>query len=334
MDPEILKKIPSRNGGGRVEIGEGNEGGISHLIPLKNILITVTEKSIWGVQLADNVDPKRENPNIPNQLKEKVLDYGNNNVMVGRVFLQAHELFLSSHINIEENDKKELMEISLNFLKELVAMYEKIKELENEHNSINEEFKGELSEDGSLSIPKINHLERRIKEILQNIDHLNGFIMKTISLFLTESNKRKLVSDLVDQIYEKYTKKHEISNSAKSVKENMQFLRDIRNDMEHPEGEGTVTIRNYSMNKSGEVEVPKILHSRDSSPFKEMSILNFISQSHSDVISFYEIITVLLADLHSKKFAGNNVLVEFIPNELRKENNKYMNYRYSVAWIK
>jgi hypothetical protein len=66
MDPEIMKKLPHRNEGGMFTIGEDGDGNLSEMISLEDFgMVIVTRKSVWRMMLADNIDPQRNNVNIP-----------------------------------------------------------------------------------------------------------------------------------------------------------------------------------------------------------------------------------------------------------------------------
>ena len=60
-------------------------------------LYVITGKAIYLVKLADDIDPARTNPNLPN-LQKKVLNHGSENEIIGRVLLTAKMLLDKNHL--------------------------------------------------------------------------------------------------------------------------------------------------------------------------------------------------------------------------------------------
>jgi hypothetical protein len=56
-----------------------------------NSLYVIKEAGVYRIQLADDIDPARANPNIPN-LNQQVLAAGHNNEIVARILLTAKYL--------------------------------------------------------------------------------------------------------------------------------------------------------------------------------------------------------------------------------------------------
>lgn len=85
-----------RDGAGSFEIKTpGDDSAILEMISTGDRLLVVKGKGIYEVKLADEVDPKRTNINVPNTI-QRVLPYGADDPWVGAVLLTGHHLFFSS----------------------------------------------------------------------------------------------------------------------------------------------------------------------------------------------------------------------------------------------
>ena len=117
MDKE--RKLPHRDGGKRIEIGQENDGPVSAMIVIDKDMFIVTRKSIQLIQLADSVDPDRENSEIPDS-QQKVLSYGSDEPLVGRTLLQAEEFFKEGSLP-STISRSEALSLTFSFLKEIIS---------------------------------------------------------------------------------------------------------------------------------------------------------------------------------------------------------------------
>jgi hypothetical protein len=334
MDPEIMKKLPHRNEGGMFTIGEDGDGNLSEMISLEDFgMVIVTRKSVWRMMLADNIDPQRNNVNIPRQIQERLLSYGSDDAIVGRTLLQGKELLLEGHLPDTLN-KYQAMQLVLFFSKELAAMNDELKKLSEEYTEIQGHFNGRVRDDGSFVLPALKNLERRAKELIQNIDHMGGIVIDIMKLFPIEIPQKNPLGKLIEQTQQKFGSEHLVTKAISELKEKMGWLRFLRSDMEHPDTTGTVAFENYKMNDSGEIEQPLIKHTRKSSPFQSIDLIQFVVESQGDMIDLFETTLVLLCDFHAEDFAGDKVFVRNVTDQERTEVNPHMNYRYDINWTR
>lgn len=334
MDPEIMKKLPHRNEGGMLKIGEDGDGNISEMIALEDYgMVVVTRNSVWKIMLADNIDPQRNNGDIPRHVQERLLSYGSDDAIVGRTLLQGKELFLAEHLP-ESVNKKQAMQFVLAFSKELAAMNDELKKLAEEYEEIRQHFNGRVRDDGSVVLPALKNLDRRAKELIQNIDHMGGIVIDIMKLFPIEIPQKNPLGKLSEQTQQKFGAEHIITKAISQLKEKMGWLRYVRSDMEHPDTTGTVTFENYKMNNLGKIEQPLIKHTRVNSPFQSIDLIQFVVESQGEMIDLFETTLVLLCDFYAEDFAGDKVFVRNVTDQERTEVNPHMNYRYDINWTR
>jgi hypothetical protein len=333
MDQELIQKLPHRNEGGSLKIGEEGDGNLSEMIPLEDYgMVIVTRKSVWRVMLADNIDPQRNNANIPLHVQERLLSYGSDDPIVGRTLLQGKELLLQ---HLPDNIKKYRgMQLVLAFTKELAAMNDEFKKLREEYTEIQERFNGSIRDDGSFILPALKNLERRAKELIQNIDHMGGIVIEITKLFPIEITQKNRLGKLIEETEQKFGNEHPVTKAISELNQKAGWWRLLRNDMEHPSASGMVTFENYKMTDSAKIEMPIIKHTRESSPFHSTDLIQFIVESQGEIIDLFETTLVLLCDSNTEDFAGDKVFVRNVTDQERTEVNPYMNYRYDIKWTK
>lgn len=329
-----MKKIPRRNEGGMLKIGEEGDGNLSEMIPFEDFgMVVVTRKSVWRIMLADNIDPQRNNANIPRHIQERLLSYGSDDAIVGRTLLQGKELLLAGHLPNTIN-KQQTMQLVLSFSKELAAMSDEIKKLSDEYKEIQERFNGSIRDDESYVLPTLKNIERRAKELIQNIDHMGGIVIDIMKVFPIEIPQKNPLGKLIEQTQQKFGNEHLITKAISELKEKMGWLRFLRSDMEHPDATGLVTFENYKMNDLGKIEQPLIRHTRQNSPFQSIDLIQFVVESQGDIIDLFETTIVLLSDFYAEDFAGDKVFVRNLTDQERTEVNPHMNYRYDINWTR
>jgi hypothetical protein len=120
IDTPKLPPMPLRDSAGSFELDNPDDGTpIRETLSLNDSLLIFTDKCTYEVQLADQIDPKRTNPNLPHNVRRKLLDYGIQSEFVCKILLQAKVLFQK---NILPVDTARALELSLDALKELIAM--------------------------------------------------------------------------------------------------------------------------------------------------------------------------------------------------------------------
>jgi hypothetical protein len=109
-----------RDSGGSFILDNPDDGTpIREMLALKEGLLLVTDKCIYEVRLADQIDPTRTNPNLPHNVRRKLFNHGMASEFVCKILLQAKVLFQQNILSI---DSARALELSLEALKELIAM--------------------------------------------------------------------------------------------------------------------------------------------------------------------------------------------------------------------
>jgi hypothetical protein len=163
---------------------------------------------------------------------------------------------------------------------------------------------------------------------------MGGIVIDIMKLFPIEIPQKNPLGKLIEQTQQKFGAEHVITKAISQLKEKMGWLRYVRSDMEHPDTTGIVTFENYKMNNLGKIEQPLIKHTRTSSPFQSIDLIQFVVESQGEMIDLFETTLVLLCDFYAEDEAGDKVFVRNVTDQERTEVNPHMNYRYDINWTR
>ncbi len=111
-----------------VEVGtDGDNSPITGMITIGSTLYIVKSSGIYELRLADEIDPQRVNPNIPNT-QRRVLRLGSDSELVGKTLLTARQLFDPKFLQ-KDVDCDGAVSLSFDALKDLGSMAEILAEI-------------------------------------------------------------------------------------------------------------------------------------------------------------------------------------------------------------
>ena len=76
----------------------GDDSEITGMLTLGDSLLVVKRKGIYQIKMADQIDPKRTNPNVPNTV-QRFAAFGSDEEFIGKILLTAHGLFEKGHLS-------------------------------------------------------------------------------------------------------------------------------------------------------------------------------------------------------------------------------------------
>jgi len=321
-----------RNGGKKFEVGDQEDGDMSAIVNLGDSLLCVKRKGVYIIRLADEIDPKRTNPNIPD-IQQKVLTYGSDEPFVARTLLQADELFKGNFLSKNFNTLKGV-NISWSLAKEIASLHEINVAFTKVEGLKNSSFKGKTEADLSLHIPSISNVEQQTKQFIINADHAVKHIMELAQLFYPSISNDKWSLHL----YEELKKQNGAKDPATLFVESMQLwvwlIRNLRNAVEHPKQNDKVEISDYKLTEKGIIMSPSIQYNNKDTPLSEIPITKFMTDTVEGIQIRFELLLAYLCNVNTSSAVGDVLRVVEIPMSERQTNKVNVRFEFQIVYPK
>src|SRR6266581_1362999 len=182
-----------RDSGGSMDIGTKAEGAITDLISTAEALYIVKERSVYAVQTADQIDPGRTNPVIPNT-QQRVLAIGSESPIVVRTLLTGQTLFKKTMLG-KEFDEQSAIGLALGLLKDLAAMDDVRSSLEEAERLARASYEKESNRNRS-ALPSLGDCKARLDAYAQKAGHVVNCLEEISKLFYGKSISVKWIDSL------------------------------------------------------------------------------------------------------------------------------------------
>ncbi len=315
-----------RESGGSAHIGTTEDGAITDMFGLSGKLVIVKENSIYELINADDVDPNRENPDLPKDIQRKVLDLGSSSEIVCRTLITAKGLFKKYYI-VGRVDIERVMMLTLEGLQELVAMNTEITEYLETEQKVCDEYEDRRSKKMSYAIPSVHDINTRCKTIFQKADHVTQTLMEMAVLFYPDAglNKQSHFPKMLEHLKNTYGEEDSFVTFLNSAIDFLDTIRALRNCLDHRLKE--VTVTDFELQPNSDVLSPTIEINYRKVKLDRISLNSYLPIAMANMITVFE---SLIAYLSSKHINNDGLHeVRFIPEEQRR--NKHIKYCYWSA---
>jgi hypothetical protein len=120
-----------REGAITLEVGGDDDNSrIREFLSTPNALYTITEQAVYKVLLADDIDPERTNPHIPNQ-SQKIIPAGYNDETVAKILLTTKYIFDEKNAQVDPR-LGEFFEAVIDLTKDALELQRMILDLKHE----------------------------------------------------------------------------------------------------------------------------------------------------------------------------------------------------------
>ncbi|CAD5248785.1 MULTISPECIES: hypothetical protein [unclassified Imperialibacter] len=303
-----------RDSGGEANIGTEADGAVVETLSLNDKkLIIIKERAIYQLQMADDIDPDRTNINLPRMIQKLYIEQGTESELVCRTFLTAKRLLKEGCIN-DDVDVSKILELSLELLHELIALQTEIDNYQKKEKEVSEDY---YNQQGSFKIPSIGDVTTRCKTIFQKADHIEQFMIETITVFYPNQKITKQAH---------FPRFHEIANKLYGpndplvlfVKGTLHFMlinRQLRNGLDHRLE--TVTVHDFQIQPDSSITSPSIQLNHKDVKLQRQSLSLFLPNIFQDFVMIYENMMAYLTDKHIKP-GPLNFRVNVVPEDKRR----------------
>ena len=287
---------------------------ITEMIGLERTLYIVKEGGIYATQLADNIDPQRTNPNVPN-VQQKVLSIGSSSILVGKTLLTAKELFNPTFLP-QKFDKDAGLNFALAALKDLAAMNEIAERLEQAQ--ANAEVQDYRTRDRSVLLPSAGNVASELKTFAQKADHVLQSLLGIIKLFYGAEIGKRWFESVAEMAVQQYGANDEFTKLLQEALPVLKFIRNMRNCVEHKKPGQDAIATDFTLSPTLELVPPtvEIIHPETSQPRMQASA--FMRDVTDQLADIFEIMLAFLCGKNAQPFAGFTIGVIVLPPEQRR----------------
>jgi len=186
-----------RDSGGQIDVGaDDDRSPVKDMCVINNSMHVIKSQGIYRVQLADEIDPDRTNPAIPN-IHQRVLAYGADCNLVRQTLMTAERLFHPKLLG-QTFAYERAIDLSFEALKDLMVMHEMQLRLAAELEAAEASLKGMTVQNRALSVPTIGGVGVAVETFLQKADHAVADLFEITKLFYPESVGKRWFESLFD----------------------------------------------------------------------------------------------------------------------------------------
>ena len=310
-----------RDGAGSLTINTPDDDTpIREMISTGDRLLVVKDKGIYEVALADQIDPERTNPTVPNTV-QKILPFGAADSWVGAVVLTARQLFMSSCFNADAGGKA--FDLVLGIAQDIAGAQQILQKHRGSESEAVQAIDSKIRQDRSFVLPAVSNVEASCNEYLQRSDHALRELFKTVQLFYPDvssggwdSLKTKIDSGPQD-----------MDNFPQFLAESIGFLkliRNARNCVEHPRSEQRLIVLDFAIDRNNVLVHPTIEVIHPKTPMPKSQVIGFFESAFESLVTVVELMVVFLCARHVGEVAGFPVhVIELAPDQRRFPHVRY-----------
>jgi hypothetical protein len=307
--------MPVRDRGGMFTINNPDDGTpIKEVFKLHDeLLLLITEKCTYGLQVADQIDPERTNPNLAQNFQQKLFDRGTASELLCRTLLHAKVMFRKEFqaINVEQ-----AMQLSFDAFSDLVALEDAAKAFKAAEQAEIDRVQALEQKDRSLTLPAVGNVRAHCKGFMQKADHFDGALLNIARLFYPE-----LKGDWA-QFHELIKGRYGVDENFYKVSEIVTplllLVRNARNCLEHSGIAHGVKTAEFKPLADGSMIPPSIEIDFRGSKQELCSISWLMEQVILRLIDAVEMITVHLCAKNIQVFAGFPMIIQPIPEQYKE----------------
>lgn len=319
-----------RNAPFRMKVGSADDSSlITAMISIGDVLYTIKANGIYAIKLADSIDPKRLNPNIPN-IQQRILPYGSDSKIVCRTLLTASSLFKKEFLP-STTDCEQALILSLDALKDIAAMHEEMHAFKAAEQKEINSFNSQQQTRESIILPAIDNASGHFKTFAQKADHFANSLFKIVKIFYKNNVGSGGYESLAQLTHTKYGVNDYFAIFAKDIAPKMEYLRNTRNCLEHPNPPTQIAhIQDFSLNADGDVLLPMIEVVYRGKNYPPVPISAFMERSVEGLSLIFETMVAHLCNKHVHSSSGLPINVVELDAERMNRDNKNVRFCYGV----
>lgn len=309
-------------GSGRIE-NPADGTAIRTMLSLGEHLLVVTDRCTYRMQMADQIDPERKNPNLPFTTQQKLFDRGFGSETLARTLLQGEKFFKPGFLEI---DHSTALKLTLEAAQEIIAMEDMAGAFRDRERRAMDALKAKPQNKSSFVLPTLGDVRGDCRAFIQKADHFSAGLLSIVRLYLPEM-KSEGWSHLLEVARKRYAAEPGAAEYVESILPTFQLMRSARDCLDHRLN--GVTTRDFSATADGEIARPDIEINFRKSKFPQTPVSEFMEAVSASFLHAFEQMLVMLSGLEVKPFAGMPIVVDRVPDNYRQN----WGCRYSYGMI-
>ncbi len=313
-----------------MDIGNDDDPGpITGVITFAERLLVVKGGGIYEAQLADQIDPKRTNPKVPNT-QVRLIRYGSDSEFMSRTLLTGDVLINENYLRSGVS-RDRLMPIVLALAIKLAQINDLVEEyVVHETAAVealdraNKQMKGRRS----FAIPEVPNVDSSCKSFLIQAKHALQDLLIISGEFFGDALRRGFFSNLQDLARQKYGGDDVFHLFLKETEPLREFVRAARNCIEHEKPNERVIVSNIRMKESAEIVLPTFELVHPKYPQEEVGVGTLLHSVFSNLVEFSE---KLLAHMVAKNIDNTKKGFAFDLMQFPEGHRQNPNIRYGFG---
>ncbi len=297
----------------------------TEVLELNAGLLIIRDSSIHEVKLADQIDPQRLNPHIPQTVQREVFRIGAKSELVARTILTARELLRQNFLK-DTVDANKVYSIVYEAMTNFIAMHQTAKDMQDKSEQVESMFNDQVDRDNSLVMPSLGDCLSRAKTFAQKADHVLQAAQDLVKLFYPNISTKDF-----EKIYDAMKAQYgEVDISVQFLEQTLPFLkltRDARNCLDHRNALGA-TVTDYELRPSGEIYPPMFSINFRDTKLAPVPLTVHMKKSLESMLDFFECLIAVLCSKKVGTFAGFPIQIVYIAEDQRK--NAHIRYNWSI----
>ena len=292
--------------------------------PLKQVfavggcILAIKEKGIYAIKLADDIDPGRTNPEVPNA-QQRLLAYGTDSLFVRQTLLTAKRLLSPSYLATSV-DHDAALGLAFEFLKHLAAMQDMASAFVSAESAA--KLLDHRSIDGSVMLPSIGDVRTRCESFIQRADRSMKSLFGTVKLFYAEPGAKRpwgregdWFKSLAKLTKRRYGPDDQFSKFVDAILPFLQSVRNARTCVEHPNATQRMLTTDFAVNPQMQIVAPsiEIEHSEIRLPATQISL--YMHDAITKLGAVFEKMIAFMCASHAKKDSLLPVQIALLPED-------------------
>ncbi|MBV8799483.1 MAG: hypothetical protein JOY77_07270 [Alphaproteobacteria bacterium] len=268
---------------------EGDVGAILTMFPLKDErLFFICERGVTSGQLADEIDPGRTNPSLPQIVQTPELTYGASSPFIQRTLCVAAELFDQTYFP-QQVSRDDGLVLALEAARALSEVEDTIIALDANEAKIRKQLaSGEYKRH---VVPKTPNLKGRVEGAVGHLREVALLAQKLADLFYPRAKSNiPFTSHLIDALKTQLPADDSLRPHVEWCLAQIERFFDHRNALIHggPGKDQQFILRDYEMQSDGNLVAPTIEIVHPDSPLPRMDIGQFLKDARESVSLTFE----------------------------------------------